>query len=132
LDPTTANAGVIEKSAYIPANAIVLAFFSSCIDQPRRFQFIYVENGQYTKDENRIITNKNCQYYLTSVKLPPNFVLESLPPIHYGDKRNGFFLPQSISSLFDVVEVAETYDNGDVVKATISGLYRGARYGFSH
>ena len=56
---------VSPNEVIIPAGKIILAFYSSCVDKPYRFQFIYVDDlSKLTKDDNRLITNENCQYII--------------------------------------------------------------------
>ena len=89
----------------------VLAFYSSCSNKPHRFQFIYVANNGYVVDENRIITNKNCQYFIE--------------PNKYEVKGDyGFFIP----NVFDSTTESENNKAGVV----ISEEYRGRRYVFTH
>lgn len=46
----------------------IYAFYSCCTNNPTRFQFIYVPDGtEIMRDDERIITNANCQYYVDNV-----------------------------------------------------------------
>ena len=46
----------------------IYAFYSCCTNKPSRFQFIYVPDGtEIIKDDERIIINANCQYYVDNV-----------------------------------------------------------------
>lgn len=98
----------------IPANSTLLAFYSSCTSKPYRFQFIYLENyDNLTTDENRIITNKDCQYFIDY--FPENYkVINS---------QYDFYLPEAFGITYA--------EEDDVQNIVVSGKYRGKRYVFS-
>lgn len=116
----------------IPANATILAFYSSCTEKPHRFQFIYVpELDKITRDEERYITNENCQYYIDDCGF--KYTLnseEKVQQLNYATEEDayGFYLPNAMS----VIEVAEYIgDTTQTAQAVLSGRYRGKRYGYS-
>jgi hypothetical protein len=61
------------------AGKLVYAFYSSCQDKSYRFQFIYKKStinisdtdvtvyDYFNKDSERIITDKQCQYYIDGI-----------------------------------------------------------------
>lgn len=52
----------------ISSGATVFAFYSCLMDKAKRLSFIYVSDRSILiKDDERIITNKNCQYYIDNV-----------------------------------------------------------------
>jgi hypothetical protein len=68
----------------------VLAFYSSCTSKPNRFQFIYVD-GDYidkdgepsvSRDENRVINIKDCQYY-TDIDIPEDGYVKVEDTVYY-------------------------------------------------
>ena len=98
---------VSPNEVIIPEGKIILAFYSSCVDKPYRFQFIYVDDlSKLTKDDNRLITNENCQYIIDNPK--------------YGEatEPNKFYLPNGLNTT--------TVEN-----EIVSGKYRAKRYGFT-
>ena len=98
---------VSPNEVIIPEGKIILAFYSSCVDKPYRFQFIYVDDlSKLTKDDNRLITNENCQYIIDNPK--------------YGEatEPNRFYLPDGLNTT--------TVEN-----EIVSGKYRAKRYGFT-
>ena len=98
---------VSPNEVIIPAGKIILAFYSSCVDKQYRFQFIYVDDlSKLTKDDNRLITNRNCQYIIDHPK--------------YGEatEPNKFYLPNGLNTT--------TVEN-----EIVSGKYRAKRYGFT-
>lgn len=110
--------GLTEETTTLQGNSDVLAFYSSCRNKPHRFQFIYLPN--YDKqdvliDSNRIILNKDCQYY---IELSEN---------EYADSSNKYGL--SLPTGWNIVEQSDSVD--DEHDTTISTWYRGARYGFA-
>lgn len=108
---STLGEGVTEQSASIPSGAILLGFYSCCNNKPYRFQFIYVKDlDTLVADENRVITNANCQYYI------------ECKDSQYYENKSGFWLPMGI----DTTTVSE-----DNVSTMVSIAYRGERYGFS-
>ena len=61
------DTGVNEKDdTSIAANAGIYAFYSCCKEKKSRFQFIYIAGGkdEIIKNSERVIQNKNCQYYV--------------------------------------------------------------------
>ena len=98
---------VSSNEVTIPEGKTILAFYSSCADKPYRFQFIYVDNlTELTKDDNRLITNKNCQYFIDN------------PEYGKATEPNGFYLPNGLNTT--------TVEN-----EIVSGDYRAKRYGFA-
>jgi hypothetical protein len=90
-------------------------FYSSCTGKPSRFQFIYIPNSEKIQtDENRIISNANCQYYIDVAN----------PERDYSQDDNGYWMLNGSSTL----SWREEGENGSLV--TISNLYKGKRYGF--
>lgn len=116
LDPSV-SAGAIEGNRFIiPAGKKVLAFYSSCVEKPYRFQFIYIEDLDSIKtDENRIICNKNSQYYIDYPALEDDYVVKN--------DQYGFTLPFQFNT---TTENEEGVDN-----IVISSKYRGRKYVFS-
>ena len=55
-----------KSSLTIPKNSSIYVFYSSLKDGMDRFQFIYVA-GDIEKNGDRVIQNKNCQYYIDGV-----------------------------------------------------------------
>lgn len=93
----------------------ILGFYSSCTNKPHRFQFIYIkEDENYITNENRIIENDNCQYFM---EFNPSQYTDT-------DKENGYFIPEG----FGLTTEKENKDVG----VTISENYRGRRYVFTH
>lgn len=99
----------------------IYAFYSSCSGQkPHYFQFIYKSTQSHTApyedlfetDSNRIILDKECQYYITGID--PDTGWES---------NNGFVIPTG----FVVVNTRENTDDIGNNQA-LSALYRGRRY----
>lgn len=104
-----------DEEVEISEGTIVLGFYSCCKDKPYRFQFIYTDLSQINKDENRIITNSNCQYF-TEYENP-----EIIYTSHVTEYD--FYLPQE----FSVIATDEDNTTGVV----ISNLYRGRKYVFA-
>ena len=115
LDQTDLSKGVGEEDATLPKGSTILAFYSSCTSKPYRFQFIYVGSDSIKKDENRFIINENCQYYY-DVGAEAKYTVENT--------AYNFYLPDGFKTT-TVTEFAGA--NG----VTVSGEYRGRRYGFS-
>jgi hypothetical protein len=80
--------GVTNSDATLPAGSTILAFYSSCTNKPHRFQFIYTGEDAITTNENRVIDNENCQYYI-DYSNPENKYKE--------DQVRGFYLPEEFS-----------------------------------
>lgn len=109
---------IVEDSAGITLeNSITaLAFYTSCKNKPHRFQFIYSDKGYFTedgepllsRDQERIITEADCQYYC-----------EIDDPASYTVTQYNMSLPTGWSFS------TQTHDE------LISSLYRGDRYGFA-
>ena len=117
IDQTDFSRGVGEEWAVVPAGSMVLAFYSSTTGKPHRFQFIYIQDVP-TIDDNRIINNSNCQYYI-DIPNPNNYT-------QYGD----FYLPDGFVPIaWDEEHWCELSDSSLV---QLSAKYRGAKYGFSH
>ena len=56
------------ESISISSGATIFAFYSCLMDKAKRLSFIYVSDRSIlTKDDERVITNKNCQYYIDNV-----------------------------------------------------------------
>lgn len=103
IDDDTPGVEPSVHSASIESGEKIYAFYSCLIDKTSRFQFIYLDDdSQYTKDDERIITNYNCQYYRDNTQYSGIAVL-------------GMYIP-SFCSTDEVI---------------ISNDYRGARYVFS-
>ena len=116
-DPNELTKGVQDyaTTVTIPQGSTILGFYSSCVNKPHRFQFVYVEDvNNITIDESRIITNKDCQYYIDFAN--PN---DSYVPAEGFAEDCGFYLPQGVNTT--------TSEDG----VFISAKYRGRRYGFS-
>lgn len=93
----------------IEANTEIYGFYSSCTDRPQRFQFIYIPNSSdIIIDDNRVIKNDNCQYYIDNA---------TYTQVTYNGYT--FELPNEI-------EFAATQQNPQVILN-----YRGGRYVFS-
>lgn len=104
---------IAKTATPIPAGSKLLGFYSSCTNKPYRFQFIYVGDlNNLTKNDNRIVTNVNCQYFVDN----PNYKETA--------DYNYFYLPSQLTT----TTVLEPNSNNGV---TVSGEYRGRRYGFS-
>lgn len=108
--------GIIEENPIVLQQPqIVLAFYSSCVNKPHRFQFIYLpENQKYENiptNEDRIIDSEDNQYYC-EIFSP----IDTYQPIDH----TSYFLPTGWG--------ITTTSNGDL---SLSYLYRGKRYGFS-
>ena len=94
-----------------------LAFYSSCTEQPYRFQFIKLNDyANVSTDENRVINVANCQYYYDVLGEGKT----------YTKTNEGFYLPTGWSVLDQGPSAIDNrYDT------TVSNWYRGARYGFA-
>lgn len=141
LDQKDYGAGVAEemfegtqtpKLISIPAGASILAFYSSCTEKPHRFQFIYVpELDKITRDEERYITNENCQYYIDDYGIKYTINGEQkVQQLNYKTDADsyGFYLPAAMSVTETAEYIADTTETTQVV---LSGRYRGKRYGYS-
>lgn len=119
------------KKTIIPSGSLVLGFYSSCSNQPYRFQFIYISglkkdygNNSYvlnttaiSKDDNRFITNKDCQYFIDNPKYAK-----------YTKNGYDFYLPEDEQgNWFNTTTVIETEGFSSV---TLSSEYRARRYGY--
>lgn len=93
----------------IAKDKTILAFYSSCINKPYRFQFIYLDDADIKTDVERNIINENCQYYSDNLT-------------YIEDTENGYWLPNGL-------EVLKTEEDG--VESILSTKYRGKRYGFA-
>lgn len=89
----------------IPTGSTIYAFYSCCKNRTERFQFIYSE-AEINKDSDRIIKNKNCQYYIDNVSYS----------ITNDSKKYNLYCPTSILT---------------ATSFKISEKYRGRRYVFS-
>lgn len=123
LDQTDLTRGVEEERddenqiiEYNLSGKTVLAFYSSCANKPHRFQFIYVADGNYTKDIDRYITNKNCQYYIE---------YDNPKTAYSTETDNGFYLPNGFNCA--IVNEYNKVGSGSI----LSSKYRGKRYGFA-
>lgn len=109
----------IKDPIIIKSGAEILGFYSSCTSKPHRFQFIYLSDG-YEKnkvkiDEDQIIVNDNCQYYID---------IENIDGYAQWENTQ-YFLPTDIS----LSKKTSSIDND--TDSTVSVWYRGARYGFA-
>ena len=110
------NQGVTTESvdSGLPNGAEILVFYSSSKNKPHRFQFIYLDNYEQDNvkvDENRIITEANCQYY---IDINPSLYQSS----------GEFYLPPGIQ----VINKSGISEDED---ATISTWFKGERYGYA-
>lgn len=118
--------GMTTGEVELGAGTNILAFYSSCANTPYRFQFIYVDGGlpKITKDDNRLITNADCQYYIDN----PTYYEPKENDSDYNDyataRAYGFVLPVDLNT----TTVEETENSTGV---TLSGEYRAKRYGFT-
>lgn len=110
------------KQETIPANSKLLGFYSSCKNKPHRFQFIYLDSkyGDYDKNlistnENRIITEANCQYY---VDIPRQS--------DYTKVDGGYFLPLSLMIVKTTSGIID-----DSVDTQVSYWFKGKRFGYT-
>lgn len=88
----------------------VLACYSCCRNKPHFFQFFYKIGGlNFSTDEDKVITTKNCQYFIEF----PNEASYTV-----SDNIYGFILPTGFSIT--------------AVSNVISPNYVGARYNFLH
>lgn len=133
-DPASVDVGITESllnddDKVALKGKQLLAFYSSCIDKPHRFQFIYLPNGyakdKVSRDANRIITEKDCQYYIEINK--PDDVTDGYKKNE--EKDSGFYLPTgfSVSSYPELGDGTDKAENA----VTVSTWYRGTRYGFA-
>lgn len=120
----------VEEEEVSVGGCTALAFYSSLRNKPVFFQFIILGSGEefgdiqaydedkVKHDENRVILEKNCQYYI-----------KYLDPSSYSSKNEkyGFDLPANFVIQEQNDEIEFDYE-GDT---TISSWHRGARYGFS-
>ena len=124
------NTGVVAEEADFSklAGKTILAFYSSCTNKPYRFQFIYANEGDYSKNKDgtfqirrndrRIIEQSDCQYYI-DFDLPEDSYVQ-------GDelsKKYNLFIPKG----FTIVEIKED----ELENSAISNWYLGNRYGFT-
>lgn len=94
-----------------------LAFYSSCTEQPYRFQFIKLDNyANVSTDENRVINVANCQYYYDVFAAGKTYI----------KTNEGFYLP---TGWLVLNQGPDAIDNKN--DTTVSNWYRGARYGFA-
>lgn len=102
----------------------IFGFYSCCKNEPYRFQFIYLGNEKPAKNpENRVLTNKNCQYYID---------LPNLQYIKSDLESYQFTLPQSKEGKWYFNAVSAPSDlTSNKRDYTVSALYRGARYGYA-
>lgn len=90
----------------IPENSTIYLFYSCCKNQSDRLQFIYIpQTEKTTKNQDRIIINKNCQYYIDGMTYFS----------HPSSQKYGLFVPE----IFNIVSFF------------VSTSYRGSRYVFS-
>jgi hypothetical protein len=67
LDDTTVEpTETPNKTLNLVPNDIIYVFYSVLKEGKDRFQFIYV-NGTIEKNSDRVIQNKECQYYIDGV-----------------------------------------------------------------
>lgn len=124
IDQTDLSAGITTEEVVftqpIDTDATkftVLAFYSSCTEQPYRFQFIKLDDyANVSIDENRVINVANCQYYYDVLAAGGT----------YTKTNEGFYLPTGWAVL---VKGPNAIDNK--YDTTVSNWYRGARYGFA-
>lgn len=103
----------------IPKDATILAFYSSCTGKPHLFQFIYLDNYELeniSRDENRNILTKNCQFF---IKLDPTDYSQQK------EEKYGFYLPPNV----ELLATSNNYLNDE--DSTISSWYRARKYSFS-
>jgi hypothetical protein len=67
LDDETTGVAPEPESANISSGATLYGFYSCCQDKTARFQFYYFGSTPILKDNERIIKNKGCQYYIDNV-----------------------------------------------------------------
>ena len=95
-----------EVNLFIPKEEKVYLFYSCCKGKTNRFQFIYVPSSQQiSKNQDRVITNEDSQYYIDNTIYVSNDLTSK-----YGLEIPRFF---QVSSF------------------TISENYRGSRYVYS-
>lgn len=123
LDQTDNTKGVGEDDIplMLKNGDIILAFYSHCTGKPYRFQFIYLprgyEKGKVLIDENRIIKEKNCQYYL------------EVDTTNYANSNELNYTHYELPKGLKVYKTSSDID--DDSDSTVSIWYRGERYGFS-
>ena len=108
--------GINEETPYVlQQSQVVLAFYSSCVNKPHRFQFIYLpDNQEYENisvDDERLMDTEDNQYYC-EISDPIN--------TYQSVQHTSYFLPDGWG--------ITTTTNKDL---SLSYLYRGKRYGFS-
>ena len=96
----------------IAAGELLLGFYSSCTGKPYRFQFIFTDLSSVVVNQDNVIENENCQYY---IDIGPETKYSS------ASTEYTFFLPKEF-------EIASRQEGGNEV--VISTEYRGARYAF--
>ena len=67
-DDTTVAPEEVESTIDILSGQSIYVFYSTLKDGKDRFQFIYTGNAEIVKNGDRIIQNKNCQYYIDKVE----------------------------------------------------------------
>ena len=115
------SVGIIPYETKVEFNegTIILGFYSACTNKPHRFQFIYLDDYKKDKvkiDENRVIDEEDCHYYIDLDK-----PLSSSGYV----KSSDFWLPNGM-------QVDVRTGGLDDVDSTISGWYRGKRYGYAN
>lgn len=109
------------------AGRVCYGFYSHCVIQPERFQFLFPQNAEenieywfYTEDDC-IVQDKNVQYYIER----PKYV--QWPNVsNNANNELELWLPEGMSG-----DHAENNIEGINNNSIISQLYRGARYVFS-
>lgn len=101
-----------------------LAFYSSCIDKPHRFQFIYLDDyTDVSVNDKRVIQVPNCQYFIEIQK--PDDAENG-----YKSSDEGYWLPQGVT-----LAAPPTRDIQEVgtqeIDTQLSNKYRGERIGFA-
>ena len=92
----------------------IYAFYSCCATQSSRFQFIYLGGDDVELDDERIIINKDCQYYIDNVSyeaqsdygisIPAFTTIKGISP--YRGKRIVFSATMQYNSLLDTYATA--------------------------
>ena len=107
INDTTIGVRPTETTASIPSGSRIYGFYSCCKDQTNRFSFYYFPNESIIeKDDERVITTRQHQYYIDNV------VYNTNDTAGYGIGKPNF------TSVISGVSL-------------ISSQYRGARYVFS-
>lgn len=120
--------GVVEESTALDlTNKTVLAFYSSCTSKPHRFQFIVLPSDYIETNEENVIINKDCQYFIECGPddwCDANVYEEALPDKELRELY-GFILPKGWK-----VQDQGSATEGDK-DTTVSYKYRGNRFGYA-